>query len=483
MRFLPIILPKLLHCAIMPIHDNHDKINADNSSGVEFDEAKKFMKSIRSDLIVKEKKKFNKRQVDMEQCDGEYTSMKAVDSCELSEQINIGRVVLLKLIATTANSTIHFSRLIPSFFSWSGWSNSFLPTIRTNTGHFVPNDLVIKYEWDCLEWKGPQSEHPLVAEYVMMKYIYSKTQIGPEPIYLSHAFLYAENPNMKFYRPFCPNENNPNPSLRFLVMTQLGLDLAIYSSAVTILPPYLLFQLFHSCLVLLESMHSLGLIHGDIHSGNIAFRSVETLTFLNSLKANPTTGKPESGQVLEAPSMWKDGRVDVTLLDFGLSQFLPSTTLKVPSPVLSKWELAGSPPSMRDDLFRLFEIMATVFQGESVLAILNGQDEGAKKEWKNRANFFDLGETNSLTEMKMEKLKKLSVEKTLALMMKMLLKLEFDELPDYEKLKNLCIAIIKLVKPKEVSEIFPKPIIPQKSPLSNSDRILMAGKNLFLLHT
>ena len=106
---------------------------------------------------------------------------------------------------------------------------------------------------------------------------------------------------------------------------------------------------FRKALDLLKTLHHSGVLHGDIHLGNIVFKV-------------PRGDDPEKYNWLAD---------ELTLIDFGEAQyFIPrkgreltpkklNTTYLLPL-ALSPWELQGSMAGPRDDFFRLFERISEV---------------------------------------------------------------------------------------------------------------------------
>jgi serine/threonine protein kinase len=92
----------------------------------------------------------------------------------------------------------------------------------------------------------------------------------------------------------------------------------------------------------LQRMHSLGIVHGDLHSGNVV--------------------------------VMHKGGWDVGFIDFGMSFFMDEIRLeRVRNPFdivhcfLSPWELRGFMPSMRDDVFNALFLGAVMMHGAALL--------------------------------------------------------------------------------------------------------------------
>jgi serine/threonine protein kinase len=100
-------------------------------------------------------------------------------------------------------------------------------------------------------------------------------------------------------------------------------------------------------LQLVQGLHELGFVHGDFHSGNIAFR-------------NPKLSFEDIGKDMESID-------EMILIDFGLAKEFRSdevpdesdASIKDLNPILlSPWQLEGKRRSPRDDVFRVLEALA-----------------------------------------------------------------------------------------------------------------------------
>ncbi len=106
-------------------------------------------------------------------------------------------------------------------------------------------------------------------------------------------------------------------------------------------------RVFEKGVKLLESVHQLGIVHGDIHAGNIALRDFELSTMVQLEKLI-------SGR--DIPADW------LVLIDFGKARFIPEIRKEGVSgdlnlDMLSPRHLKGGPIGCRDDIFRLFELV------------------------------------------------------------------------------------------------------------------------------
>jgi len=114
-------------------------------------------------------------------------------------------------------------------------------------------------------------------------------------------------------------------------------------------------------------LHDAGIVHGDIHTGNICMRN-------------------------------DDGETDdVSLIDFGKSFFLadyPNEIIREPSSwihaLFSPWDIEGYRPGLRDDVFKILLSMSFMINGSQFLDYLVSIESNAvlSYEWKSRRNFF-----------------------------------------------------------------------------------------------
>ena len=271
------------------------------------------------------------------------------------------------LLLNMSGNAVHLAHAI-------GGDDAPLPAVVSDDGIAVPNSLVVKYETDCRSYPSAL-EHPLVSEFVFQKYVADRIGIAPFALYLSSAVEVPEWSDEKVVGSCGRKIYNPHPNVRFMVMQQVGATLgAVAEHFETKKIPTdfpFLFRMFRNCVTLLEKLHLHGIVHGDIHMGNIAFRDPQ------------------------AP--WNVNNPDLVLIDFGRARFYPLDDELLAAAkagahdtktLLSPWELEGHRKAPRDDVFRLFVIFAFAVQGEQNLFDLL-KPEGAMDRWKFRSpNLF-----------------------------------------------------------------------------------------------
>ena len=156
------------------------------------------------------------------------------------------------------------------------------------------------------------------------------------------------------------NELNQGNGFNFLLMDRVGPSVGEYlKHSGASLVRDVLYIGFHS-VGLLHRLHSNGIIHNDIHRGNIVFKSFEK----NVADMDPKTDQ-------------------LALIDMGQAEFfgyeeectvaLQLHDKSLVPEMLSPWQINGEPANRRDDLFRL---------GEMVLSYLASSPESFREFMK-----------------------------------------------------------------------------------------------------
>ena len=238
-------------------------------------------------------------------------------------------------------------------------------SLADEEGTFAYRQVVVKYATDCLNRLQERPGHPLIEDFKMLS-ILNTTDITPKVYYLSPAGVLGGPPDSSRFIGTVTKENmekciEKGANVRFLVQEQVGSNLADYvgylaerdksyysSSAFT----KQMIQITRRVLRQLERIHSLGIVHADIHGGNIAFR---TLGLADKRGTND----------------------DVVLIDFEYASLFPSRFGKRATHVpripslgllpLSIWQIKSNPTGPRDDVYRLIMMLAdTLSRGRLV---------------------------------------------------------------------------------------------------------------------
>lgn len=209
---------------------------------------------------------------------------------------------------------------------------------------------VVKYVNDCgIRLRGENQEHPLVTESLFLAKL-NETGIAPRVYYLSPPGVLEGHPNKvedlllprhatEFLMDNLEECLEVGTNIRFLVQERVGVSLPVYifSSILLTKEPSReenrrILKLFAKSVELLERLHKEGIVHGDIHLGNIAL-------------ANSNNEEEE-----------------LVFLDFELARLMAADNnlKRMGKPwehlnmrLLSPWQLEGAIIGPRDDMYRL----------------------------------------------------------------------------------------------------------------------------------
>jgi len=128
-------------------------------------------------------------------------------------------------------------------------------------------------------------------------------------------------------------------------------------------------KIFVSALILLQKIHAIGIVHGDIHRGNIAFGK----GYSSDEKLNEELKRLASTPISIVP--------ELVLIDFGKATFdslgisvqtksPPNFNNKKSLTFLSPDQLSSEPPRPRDDVYRLFELFIDMITDDNVTKLL-----------------------------------------------------------------------------------------------------------------
>ncbi len=250
-----------------------------------------------------------------------------------------------------------------------------------------PTDFmfVIKYQFR----KKPLSSsnkppHPMLAEYRISYLASLRFDVSPKPFYVSPEFPSPGLMSGKCLNAVCETAKPPH-GVRFMIMERVGASLGKLTEnrvqQLFRLDARFLLRVMSAATDALASLHSVGIVHNDIHPGNICLRdfSIDPSKF-DEANYDPT------GQVM--------------LIDFGVSRVLrlkdggvlieamiggePADSL------LSYGVLLGGSPSFREDLVRLVESVANLWRGKFAPFSM---EKSEWTEWKKAAKFFTLKPT------------------------------------------------------------------------------------------
>lgn len=207
----------------------------------------------------------------------------------------------------------------------------------------------------------------VIREYAIMQFVSeSAVKLSARPIFLSPEF---EGPRMVTGKCLLIDCEFPH-KMRYMIMERAGPSLMLYSIRQPLgrMDPIILMRVLQIGAYLLEALHDeLGIIHNDIHAGNICWRSLEADV----------------------------SNLDFVLIDFGLSGKVVPDESGYPvrgdlsGGLMSYWALRGAErPSRRDDVIRLIETVAVLMRGVTYPAF--GEDREQWMKFKRGAQFFAL---------------------------------------------------------------------------------------------
>ena len=207
------------------------------------------------------------------------------------------------------------------------------------------NNLVVKYQSNCFH---TSEVHPLLRDYYFLKFLHDNIKgdkVSLHAYYLSGGTSIPENISMKSQFLMKPEDRDScvskGGSVRFMVLERAKMSLFDYSKSFRggKVPLEKALSIGIKLIENLQSIHSVGVVHNDIHWGNIVFKNSE---------------RP-------------------LLIDFGRSFFAPESEPQIKlwseyfhySPHLSPWEMLGYHKGFRDDVFRVFLIISLLIGGRS----------------------------------------------------------------------------------------------------------------------
>jgi len=212
-------------------------------------------------------------------------------------------------------------------------------------------ELLVKYQANCdgIE-DGRKSIHPLVYDYWLMREAFM-LGLAPEPIFLSPAVRLLDVFGMKTNRKFRFNMNaadfvqclEDEGAVRYMVMRRSeGENLYAYRYHFLrqVLPMGHAAQITLRVIQAIERLHEdAGIVHGDIHAGNILIVEDETT-----------------------------GSLSVLLIDFGRARRVDRNLTndrvnpigKWFHPLCSPWQIDGRAWGRRDDVYKAVHSFATV---------------------------------------------------------------------------------------------------------------------------
>ena len=247
-------------------------------------------------------------------------------------------------------------------------ARSFEGTVATVAGR---PDLVIKYQSNC---DNLREVHPLMRDYMFLSAI-ADLNISPRPFFLSPPTKLTElvTPKTRFrmpnsFRRGCAGVHDS--AVRYMVMERVGISVSEliyrYELRGTVIPLQEAVTAMSQAIVGIQAIHARGIVHGDIHSGNLV--------------------------ILE-----RNGEQSIGFIDFGLAFYLSENRpairyrpMKEAHCLFSHWNTEGYRFSMRDDVFKILLAGAYMMNGQDWLDFCMSLESDAERmvQWKRERFIF-----------------------------------------------------------------------------------------------
>lgn len=250
--------------------------------------------------------------------------------------------------------------------------------------NLVGKALVVKYTNDCLARSGnlvrSRFDNNTVKEFGLLS-VLARSNVAPVAYHLSGetVMTQAAKQSMKVRSKRMDRRIDICASIgtrvRYMVEDRMGPTFSKYINQMYIVRPdntdllkdVLSFGV--RMIDMVRKMHNLGVIHGDIHAGNVVFRDLK-----DSLNG------------------YRIGSDDIALIDFGMGEFFPSRFSKpelTKGPAdnlnlihLSPWQLKGYRTGMRDDIYRIAELLANILSENEFQATLKAKVADARRDFQ-----------------------------------------------------------------------------------------------------
>jgi serine/threonine protein kinase len=242
------------------------------------------------------------------------------------------------------------------------------PPIVTSTGLiydavslFDNKEYVIKYQYVSEGMDDKFFEESLRNEFI----IYAITSLlpgynlSPRPVYISPTIVIDGRVTpfesmAKLGHPICINSEC---TIEYIILEKAGITLSKYQELPIStnrldkrIDPVVSLKLLRAGITILGRLHDLGIVHGDIHLGNLCLRDNDSI-----------------------------GQTDLVFIDYGMARIqgissMPSLPTKgLPPLLLSVFQLEAKrdrsttiSPKPIDDLLRMFEAMSVLYNGRLV---------------------------------------------------------------------------------------------------------------------
>jgi serine/threonine protein kinase len=254
-------------------------------------------------------------------------------------------------------------------------------------------DKVIKYQANCQALLGLQSQlHPILREYWISQFVEREStkwlqlhnpdhvslQISPRVFFVSPPAVLPMRKTSKtdfsmdsFFRSQCVAAGS---TVRYMIMERTGSNMedfmSLHNETTNRIEFKLGMKILYQLISRLKVLHSIGVVHGDVHMGNI----------VRALGGS---------------------RDQFLLIDYGLGSFYdPSQPLPeepslpvgqfVGTSILTHWEMKGYRRSFRDDILRAMMTVGRIMNGPRYIEIVQNA-EGQAGGLESLANYYEKG--------------------------------------------------------------------------------------------
>ena len=254
------------------------------------------------------------------------------------DETPVGPIELTRLIARTSDSTVWEARLADG------------------------KEVIAKFINDCsLRVRHMDADLIIKSEFVLMS-VANESGVTPAVYGLSAPAVVTDPVSIKAWSEVV--EQVPDrciaagTTVRLLLQEKAGMEIGEYVKWLRARMPdrkeFLLaiLALGYKTIALLDRLHSLGIMHGDIHAGNIMFKVPKS--------------DPEEYNLVHD---------ELVLVDLGFARFFPEEIGAPESaemrswanPLLaSVWTLQGMRTGRRDDLYRVLDMMSSILSDEAI---------------------------------------------------------------------------------------------------------------------
>ena len=370
---------------------------------------------------------------------------------EYDGEFNAAGYTLLKVIDPPIAN--RFETVIMELSQYTGAysEDKFERGIRGGRLHKLrPGNFLIKYQSNCDALMNTMSAvHPLVLERYFISSIeqeanskgFAGNQITPRVMHLSPPrFLEFEKTAKTDFlmksetREICIATK---ATVRYMVMERGGMsveEMIMSDGSFSFVQGM---ELLHELITKLQIIHSVGIVHGDIHRGNVV------LSPLSLPAGGAAAGAMDVGHDrLSSSKYW--------LIDFGMARFYSAVTESPPpdkiivNSISTHWVLRGEAPSFRDDVMQALMTVASAIGGPDHIRWLKGLEKRCDR--RELINYFAL--VNIFTNpvpgiiLNLPTHTQIHVEELLAGVRS----LTRDDIPDYSHLLGLIKQVIHDIK-------------------------------------